>query len=209
MKSSLKFGMKIPWNREGGDNKSTKLLCIITILLAIVSEYNVTLQNIPLNNDNLNNKRSVDSTTAVIKNDAIGDDAYNKLVSNCPSLDRKIYTGHSPMGFLLNGANTKNMTYQKVTTKSVTSLDDCIDECCNKQSSCESIFAFSNNSILSCFMITCQEGKYCLPSKSTKSLENSTAVVLLRPPSGVSFNKTYSLVYYRTNNTNFIISQII
>lgn len=193
--------MKIPWKFDG-EIKCLKLLYFTTILLTIVSEYNVNLQNIPLNDDNLNNKRSVDdSTTAVIQKEAIDDDAFNKLSSNCPSLDRKIYTGHSPMGFLTMGLNSSKISYEKVTTASVSSLDDCIDECCNKESSCESIFAFYNNSMLSCFMITCQEGKYCLPSKSTKSLENSTAVVLLRPPRSVSIYKLpYSCVHYRNSN---------
>ena len=189
MKSSLKFGIKIPWNN--GENKRLNIFYFVTILLTIVSKFNVTLQDIPLSNHNLNNKRSVDeSTTAVIQKDAIDDDAYSKLAPSCPSLDRKIYVGHSPMGFLAGELNSSKINYQKVSSKSVSSLDDCMDECCNKQSSCESIFAYVNNSVpepvLTCFMIACKEGKYCLPSESTKKLENSTAVILLRPPSGVS-----------------------
>lgn len=46
-------------------------------------------------------------------------------------------------------------------------------------------------------MITCQEGKYCLPTKSTKNVENSTAVVLLRPPSGF---ETWTKVFESVQN---------
>ena len=188
MKPSLKFVMKIPWNYTQDPCKN--LIYLITILVCIISQYNVTLQGIPLNNKNVNKKRSVDLTTAVIQKDKIDDDAYSKLATSCPSLDRKIYVGHSPMGFLAGELNSSKINYQKVSSKSVSTLDDCMDECCNKRSSCESIFAYVNNSVsesrLTCFMITCKEGKYCLPSESTKKLENSTAVILLRPPSGVS-----------------------
>ena len=185
MKPSLKFNIKIPWN--GNKNISIKMLLVLSVLFPVISEYNATLQNIFLNDVNVHNKRNVDeSTTAVIEQDSISDDDYSKLQRNCPSLDRKIYTGHSPTGFLTFGVNTTKITYQKVPDEKASSLENCMDECCNQNNYCESIFAFSNNSVLNCFMITCQEGKYCLPAKSTKNVENSTAVVLLRPPSGVS-----------------------
>lgn len=185
MKPSLKFNLKIPWN--GNKNISVKMLFLLLILLSVISEYNAMLQNIFSSDVNVHNKRNVDeSTTAVIQKDSISDDDYSKLQLNCPNLDRKIYKGHSPTGFLTFGVNSTEISYEKVSDEKASSLDSCMDECCNQNNYCESIFAFSNNSVLNCFMITCQEGKYCLPAKSTKNVENSTAVVLLRPPSGVS-----------------------
>ena len=160
---------------------------LLSILFSLISEYNAMLQNIFLSDVNMHNKRSVDeSTTAVIQKDSISDDDYSKLQLNCPSLDRTIYKGHSPTGFLAFGVHSTKITYEKVPNEKASSLDNCMDECCNQNNYCESIFAFKNNSVLNCFMITCQEGKNCLPAKSTKNVENSTAVVLLRPPAGVS-----------------------
>ena len=198
MKHSLffhQFNIKIPWIQ--GKTKHLNMLFGLNILLFIVSKNTVSLQQIVTSDENLNNKRSVydsttfdltteDSTTAVIQKHSISDDAYSKISSNCPSLDRKIYKGHSPVGFLSGLLNSTKITYEKVPNEKSSTLDECMDECCNQQKSCQSIFAFSNDTILNCFMLTCEEGKYCLPSKSTKNVENSTTVVLLRPPSGVS-----------------------
>ena len=166
------------------------MLILFFIILAVVSDYTLSLQHISSYKHHVNNKRSVENLpTAVIQKDSISDDEYEKLSSNCPSLDRKIYQGYSPTGFTTLGlyANSPKFVYEKVPDSKANSLDQCINECCSSNSSCESIFAFSNSSTLNCYMITCQEGKYCLPSKSTKK-GTSTAVVLLRPPSGVCYN---------------------
>ena len=193
MKTPLKFNMKIPWNRKKKKAFYSKTLFVLLCLLTILSDYNVALQRLNTNYEHKNNKRDVDhittTTTAVIKKDLISDDAYNSITTNCPSLDRRIYKGHSPIGFLNFGPNdTSKITYEKVSMENSKTLEGCLNECCNVKTSCEAIFSYSNNSLLTCFMITCHEGRYCLPSKSSKSVENSTSVVLLRPPSGVSDN---------------------
>ena len=189
MKQRIKFNIKIPWTYN-----STKMLFIIYVILVIVSDYNVSLQQILPNIKHMNNKRSVeDSTTAVIQQNSISDDAYSKLASNCPSLERQIYLGHSPMGLLKLGVNhTSKFSEVKVPDSKANSLDDCMNECCNSNDNCESVFAIFNSTSLNCYMMTCQEGKYCLPSKSTKKYENSTAVILLRPPNGVGFKTVYN-----------------
>ena len=183
MKQRLKYNIKIPWNQDW-----TKMLFLFSIILVKICDYTVSLQQISINEKHVNNKRSVnDLTTAVIQKDSISDDAYDKLASNCPSLDRKIYQGHTSLGLIeFEGKTNSKFKYEKISSSKVTSLDQCLDECCNSNNYCESIFAIYNSTGLTCFMITCQEGKYCLPSQSTKKLENSTAVVLLRPPKGVS-----------------------
>ena len=193
MKPPLKFNMKIPWNKKKKRAFYSKTLFVLLCLLTILSDYNVALQRLNTKYEHQNYKRNVDDittiTTAVIQNDLISDDAFNNITTNCPSLDRRIYKGHSPIGFLNFGPNdTSKITYEKVSMENSKTLEGCLNECCNVKSSCEAIFSYSNNSILNCFMITCHEGRYCLPSKSSKNVENSTSVVLLRPPSGVSKN---------------------
>ena len=185
MKQQTKFNIKIPWTY-----KSSNMLFLSFIILAVASDYTVSLQDIASFKNHVNNKRSAEnSPTAVIQKESISDDEYEKLSSNCPSLDRKIYQGYSPTGFLTLGptyVGPKFVTV-KVPDSKANSLDQCINECCNSNSSCESIFAFSKSSTLNCYMVTCQEGKYCLPTKSAEKLGSSTAVVLLRPPRGVSY----------------------
>ena len=190
MKQRLNFNIKIPWTQN-----STKMLFLFGIILVKICEYTVSLQQISTNEKHVNNKRSVnDLTTAVIQKDSISDDAYDKLASNCPSLDRKIYQGHTTTGLLTVGAKPNpKFSYEKIPSSKATSLDQCLDECCNSNNYCESIFVLYNSSGLTCFMITCHEGKLCLPAKSTKNMENSTAVVLLRPPNGVRIWAIYRL----------------
>ena len=210
MKPLLKFNMKIPWNKRKKRAFYSKTLFVLLCLLTILSDYNVALQRLNTNYEHQNNKRNVDditTTTAVIQKDLISDDAFNNITTNCPSLDRRIYKGHSPIGFLNFGPNdTSKITYEKVSMENSKTLEGCLNECCNVKTSCEAIFSYSNNSILNCFMITCHEGRYCLPSKSSKSVENSTSVVLLRPPSGVSKNILHFEIclIYSTNVDKFI-----
>ena len=185
MKPSVRFVMKIPW--DFGRNKPSSLLYFVVVFLTLISDYSVTLQNISSTNNALKENNGVKSP-AVIYKESIDDDSYKRLAPNCPSLDRKIYTGHAPRAFLEGQLTSPNVNYTKV-SKNVTKLDECINECCSDSNSgCQSIFAFSNDTTgaLSCFMVSCKEGPCCLPSKSTNNLVNSTAVVLLRPPKGVS-----------------------
>ena len=186
MKPSVRFVMKIPW--DFGRNKPSSLLYFVVVFLTLISDYSVTLQNISSTNNALKENNGVKSP-AVIYKESIDDDSYKRLAPNCPSLDRKIYTGHAPRAFLEGQLTSPNVNYTKV-SKNVTKLDECINECCSDSNSgCQSIFAFLNDTTgaLSCFMVSCKEGQYCLPSKSRRQvLVNSTSVVLLRPPEGVS-----------------------